>query len=398
MNEPLHRKLRMALIGGGGAAFIGPIHVIAATLDQRAELVAGAFSSDPGRSRAAAQRFGIDGARAYDSWAALLRDEARLPSDQRAEFVAIATPNHTHFAIAQAALQAGFHVVCEKPLTIDLDEAATLAELVDRTGAVFAVAHGYAGHPTVCQARAMIAGGELGNVQAVRVQYLQGGLRGQQPGVAPARGGWKSNPALAGPAGTLADIGTHAFHLLRYVAGLLPVEITCQLKSFFPERQLDDYAHVVLRLTRGALGTITVSQVTHGRLNDLIVEVDGTTGSLQWRQEDAERLTLRRHGQPVQVYERNARGSVLHASARQLCRLPGGHAEGFLEAFANLYRGALDAMVAQATGQRPVTPAVSYPDVRDGVEGVEFVTRCLESHQENGAWKAWSNKAGRSPS
>lgn len=387
--EPARRKLRMALIGGGPPAFIGPIHVTAATLDGRAELVAGALSSNPVKARAAAPAFGIPPDRAYGSWDGLLDGEVRLPSDRRADFVAIATPNHTHFAIAHAALQAGFHVVCEKPMTTRMEDAIALAELAARTGAVFAIAHAYAGYPMIQQARAMILAGELGQVQAIRVQYIQGGLRTQTPGVQPARGAWKSDPALAGPSGTMADIGTHAFHLVRHLTGLVPAELSCTLRSFFPGRTLEDYGHAVIRFPDGALGTITVSQVSHGRLNDLSIEVDGTEGSLSWRQEDAERLVLRRWGSPVRVFERNARGDILHEPARSLCRLPGGHPEGFLEAFANLYRAALDEMAIRDLRIPDVKRHLVFPDISDGVDGVQFVQRCIESHSDRSAWKRW---------
>lgn len=388
INPPLNRKLRMALVGGGGAAFIGPVHVTAAALDRRAELVAGALSSDAAKARAAAEAFGIPAERAYGAYAELLDAESQRPADQRIDFVSIATPNRTHYSVARSALEHGFHVICDKPLTTRLDEAQHLARLVEHTGAVFAVTHSYAGYPAVREAREMLADGQLGEVQAFRVQYIQGGLRGHVPGRRPERGAWKSDPALAGPSGTLADIGTHAFHLARHVTGLLPVELACQMRTFFPGRALEDYAHVTLRCPGNALGTITVSQVTHGRLNDLVLEVDGSNGSLRWRQEDPERLVVRRFGQPVQIYERNPRVPVMHAASRALCRLPGGHPEGFLEAFANVYREAFDDMVARATGA-PAERSLNYPTVRDGVEGVTFVERCLASDRYNGNWQPW---------
>jgi predicted dehydrogenase len=212
-------------------------------------------------------------------------------------------------------------------------------------------------------------------------------VRGQQPGQRPARGAWKADPAKAGPGGTLADIGTHAFHLLRHVTGLEPDDVSCQLRSYFPGRQLDDYAHAVLRFPQGALGTITLSQVTHGRLNDLTLEVDGTSGSLCWRQEDPERLVVRRYGHPVSVYERNPRVALMHEAARGLCRLPGGHPEGYFEAFANIYREVFDDIVAHAIGAPRHRRVPDYASVRDGVEGVRFVEQCLASHRDNGAWK-----------
>ena len=386
INHPLNRKLRLALIGGGGGGFIGRVHVSAATLDQRAELVAGAFSSDPEKSRRAAAEFGVSAQRGYGSYRELMDTECLLPAGQRTDFLVIATPNYTHFEIAAAALEAGFHVVCEKPMTIDVEQALQLARLVERTGAVFVLAHGYSGYPLVRQAREMIAAGELGQVHAARVSYLQGGLWGIQPGQTPARGAWKADPAKAGPSGTMADLGTHAFHLLRFATGLTPLELSATLANVHPARPLDDYGHVVLRCAGGALATISVSQVTHGRLNDLTLEVDGSQASLVWRQEDPDRLTVRRYGQPVQIYERNRRTAYSDA-VQAACRLPGGHPEGVLEAFANVYRDAFDAMIRQASGQGIEQHETIYPNVYDGVEGVCFVQQCLASHRDKGSWK-----------
>jgi predicted dehydrogenase len=384
-----HRKLRMALVGGGGQGFIGRVHAMAATLDQRAVLTAGALSSDPQKARQAAAEFGLAPDRAYGSYPELLAAESARPADERVDFVTIATPNHTHFDIARAAVRAGFHVVCEKPLTTDLDQAVDLAAQVDLAKVVFAVMYGYSGYPLVRQARTMVRGGELGEVQAVRVHYLQGGLRGLTPGQTPSRAAWKADPALAGPSGTLADIGTHAFHLARFITGLCPLEAACHLNTFHPVRPLDDYAHVVLRLHNGALGTITASQVTHGRLNDLAIEIDGTTGSLAWRQESPNQLILRRHGQPAQVYERNARPSYLDEATRRACRLPGGHPEGVLEAFANVYGDVFDDILARDDGGESARDDALYPSIHDGQEGVTFVQRCLASHARGGHWESF---------
>ncbi len=380
------RKLRMALIGGGGAGFIGRVHAIAATLDHRAELVAGALSSDPAKGRAAAEAFGIDPARAYGSVDELLDREAGLPADQRVDFVSIATPNHTHFPIARAALQAGFHVVCDKPMTTSLADAERLRELVAETGRVFVLTHNYSGYPLVRQAREMIRQGELGEVFAVRASYLQGWLHGLDPDRPPARGAWKSDPDKAGPAGALGDIGTHAYQLARFTTGLLPAEVAATLRSFVCPQPLDDYGHVLLRFQHGAMGSLTTSQVTHGRLNDLTLEIDGTKGSLAWRQEAPNQLMLRRLGEPTQTYERNPNAAYTSPAGRAACRLPGGHPEAFFEAFANVYRDGFDAMLAHADG-RPCDPlAADFPTVLDGWEGVAFIEQCVASSRANGAW------------
>ena len=381
----------MALVGGGGTGLFGRVHVLAASLDQRAELVAGAFSSDPDKSRSAAAAFGVGRQRGYGSYRELIDGELQLPADERADFITIATPNDTHFEIARVALEAGFHVVCEKPLTNELAQAVQLARLAEQTGAVFAVAHGYSGYPLVRQVREMIAAGELGRIHAVRINYLQGGLWGLTPGQTPARGAWKADPAKAGPSGTLADIGTHAFHLLRFATGLTPQTLSATLANFRGVRPLEDYGHVVLHCADGALATISVSQVTHGRLNDLSLEVDGSRASLVWRQDEVDRLVVRRHNQPVQIYERNRRAAY-NDVVQAACRLPGGHPEGLFEALANLYGDAFDAMVGQATGKGLADRRTLYPTVHDGVEGVYFVQLCLASHRQQGASQAWRSE------
>jgi len=386
-NAPLNRKLRMALIGGGGNAFIGPVHFRAAVMDHRAELVAGALSSDPEKARSAAAEFGITKARAYGSFRELIECEAKQPEEKRIDFVTIATPNNTHFEIAAAALEAGFNVVCDKPMTTALTEAETLVQLVESSGAVFAVTHSYSAYPLAVQLRAMVQGGEIGTVRAARVNYIQGGLLALRRGEKPSRRAWIIDPVKCGPSGTLADIGVHAFHLLRFASGLVPEELTCTSAVLQPVRPLEDYAHVILRCSGGALGAITVSQVTHGRLNDLTIEIDGTAGSLVWRQEEPGQLILRRLGQPPHIYQANPRAEYLDPAARALCRLPGGHPEGLHEAFANLYGMVFDAIALRGAGRSFETRTTSYPNVYDGLAGVRFVERCLASSRENSTWQ-----------
>lgn len=384
VNDPLGRKLRMGLIGGGGNGFIGRVHALAAQLDHRAVLVAGALSSDPARSRAAAASFSIPVERAYGSYHELLDVESSLPDDERIDFVSIATPNDTHFEIARAALQTGLDVVCDKPLTTRVEDAEHLAGLVDRAGRVFLLTHNYSGYPLVRQARAMIQAGELGEIQSVRVNYIQGYLCGVLPGTVPQRGVWKLDPQRAG-SGSLGDIGTHAFHLGCYVTGLSPTHVASTLRTFHAERPLEDYGHVLVRWG-DALGCITFSQITHGRLNDLSLEIDGTKASLSWRQEDPNQLVLRQFGEPAQIYDRHPNAAYTKAPSRQACRLPAGHPEAFVEAFANIYCGAFDAMVALRSGQETAVSRGDFPTVHDGVHGVRFVVACQESAAANGAW------------
>src|SRR5271166_5023983 len=280
VNAPLNRKLRMALVGGGQGAFIGKVHSIAAVLDNRAVLVAGALSSDPARAKASAPDYDIKPERAYGSYQQMVAAESKLPPGERVDFVSVATPNHTHFPIAKAFVEAGFNVVCDKPLTFDLAQAEELARVVQNTGVVFAVTHNYTGYPLVRQARDMVRSGELGEINAVRAFYIPGWLRTRLEAEGQKQASWRTDPSRSGAAGCFGDIGTHAYNLGRFITGLLPDQVSCQLKTFEKGRALDDYGTAVVRYTNGALGTVTASQISHGRENDLWIELDGTKGSL----------------------------------------------------------------------------------------------------------------------
>ncbi|MCI0360464.1 MAG: Gfo/Idh/MocA family oxidoreductase, partial [Planctomycetaceae bacterium] len=293
-NGSLNRKLRMALCGGGQGAFIGRVHATAAVLDNRAALVAGALSSSPEKAKASAPDYDIPAERAYGSITELVQKEKALPADKRIDFVSVATPNHTHFEIAKAAVDAGFNVICDKPLTFDLAQAEALADAVDKAGVVFAVTHNYTGYPLVRQAREMILGGELGEINAIRSFYIQGWLRTRLETSDQKQAAWRTDPKKSGAAGCFGDIATHAYNLARYMTGCLPAEISCHLKTFEKGRQLDDYGMAVIKFQNGALGTVTASQISHGRENDLFIEIDGTKGAIQWRQEEPNTLTLRK--------------------------------------------------------------------------------------------------------
>ncbi len=340
-NGSLNRKLRMGLVGGGQGAFIGRVHATAAVMDNRAALVAGALSSDPQKAKASAPSYDIREDRAYGSYQEMIDTEAALPADQRIDFVSVATPNHTHFEIAKAAIEQGFNVFCDKPMTFDLAQAEELVKLVESSGVVFAVTHNYTGHPLVRQAREMIQAGELGEIQAFRSCYMQGWLRTRQATDRQKQSAWRTDPTKSGAAGCFGDIGTHAYNLARYMTGLLPEQVSANLKVFEQGRQLDDYGHAVIRFENGGLGTVTASQVTHGRENDIFIEVDGTEGALQWRQEDPNYLTFRQNGKPHQVYFRGPRTSFSTPLQAASCRVPAGHPEGYLEAFGNVYRSAV---------------------------------------------------------
>lgn len=385
-NGPLNRKLRMGLVGGGQGAFIGKVHSIAACLDNRAIVVAGALSSNPEKAKASAPDYDIPASRAYGSYQELIQSELALPNDQRVDFVSVTTPNHTHFEIAKAAVEAGLNVVCDKPMTFDLQQAEQLAAAVERSKVVFALTHNYTGYPLVRQAREMILAGELGEIQAVRSFYIQGWLRTRLESSDQKQAAWRTDPARSGAAGCFGDIATHAYNLARYMTGLTPAEISCHLKTFETGRRLDDYGTAVVRFENGGLGTVTASQISHGRENDLFIEVDGTKGALQWRQEEPNVMILRQNGQPHRLYTRDPNAPHMTSMGRAACRLPSGHPEAFFEAFANIYASAYDSMIDRSQGKSFETKNTIYPNVHDGVEGMLFIQQCVASSQQNGSW------------
>ncbi|MFM1996472.1 MAG: Glucose-6-phosphate 3-dehydrogenase [Planctomycetota bacterium] len=385
-NGTLGRKLRMGIVGGGQGSFIGRVHVTAAVLDNRAALVAGALSSDPDRAKASAADYDIDPARAYASYQEMFDRERALPTDRRIDFVSIATPNHMHFPVAKAAVEAGFHVVCDKPLTLTLAEAEALAEVVKRSSVVFAVTHNYTGYPLVRQAREMALAGELGEIQAVRAEYIQGWLRTKLESEGQKQAAWRTDPSKSGAAGCFGDIGTHAYNLGRWMTGLLPEKISANLKIFVPGRPLDDYGHAVIRYENGGLGTVTASQISHGRENDVRIQIDGTKASLEWHQENPNQLFVRRNGQPHAIYTRDPNAPYTLPLAKASCRLPSGHPEAFFEAFANIYRAAFDAMELAAAGKTFERVDTVYPNIHDGVEGMYFIEQSVASSKADGAW------------
>jgi predicted dehydrogenase len=375
----------MGLIGGGQGAFIGRVHATAAIMDGLAELVAGALSSTPEKSKSSAPDYDIKPNRAYGSYQEMVEKESKLPADQRIDFVTVATPNHTHFEIARALAEAGFNVMCDKPMTFDLAQAEQLADVVKKTGVVFAVTHNYTGYPLVRQARDMALSGELGQINAVRSFYIQGWLRTRLEKENQKQAGWRTDPRRSGAAGCFGDIGTHAYNLQRFITGLKPEKISCTLKTFESGRALDDYGTAILQYQNGALGTVTASQISHGRENDLWIEIDGTKGALEWHQEEPNKMLYRVNGQPHRLYTR-AGGPYLGETANQSSRLPSGHPEAFLEAFANIYRSAYQDMVARAGGKKVDDSKSLYPNVDDGVDGMNFITRCVQSSNESGSW------------
>ena len=384
-NGELSRKLRMALVGGGQGSFIGRVHATAAVLDNRADLVAGALSSDPVKAKASAPDYDICDARAYTSYQELFESESQLPADERIDFVSVATPNHTHFDIARQAVDAGFNVMCDKPMTFDLPQAEALAAAVDASGVVFAVTHNYTGYPLVRQARQMILDGELGEINAIRARYVQGWLRTRIETDDQKQATWRTDPARSGAAGCWGDIGTHAYNLGRYMTGLLPETVRCHLKTFETGRQLDDYGTAIVQYQNGALGTVTASQISHGRENEITIEIDGTLGALEWNQEEPNKMMFRRNGHPHPLYTRDPNAPFMNAAGQAACRLPSGHPEAFFEAFANVYRSAYDDIVLRASNQEFDGVNSIYPNVNDGVEGMYFIQQCVASSQQDGA-------------
>jgi len=391
----LGRKLRMGMVGGGREAFIGAVHRRAAMLDGGVELVAGAFSSTPEKSRLSGRDLYLNEDRIYGTWQEMIEQEAKRPPEERLDFISIVTPNYTHYAIAMACLEAGFHVVCDKPMTLTFAQAQELVGLVEKSGVVFAVTHNYTGNPLVRQARQMVQNGELGEIQAFRSNYIQGWLRSRLETTDQKQAKWRTDPAKSGAAGCFGDIGTHAYNLARYITGLIPAELSAQLKIFEQGRQLDDYGHAVIRFTNGAIGTVTASQISHGRENDLFIEIDGTKGSLQWRQENPNEMIFRRNGQPHAIYTRDPNAPHINDAGKAACRIPSGHPEGYLEAFANVYRSAYDAMAQRGTGQQFETRDTIYPNVYDGAEGMLFIEQSVASSKENGAWVRFSTPYAR---
>jgi predicted dehydrogenase len=328
----------------------------------------------------------------------MVEKEKALPEGERIDFVSVATPNHTHYEIARAFAEAGFNVVCDKPLTFDLAQAEKLAEVAQKSGVVFAVTHNYTGYPMVRQAREMVQAGELGEVKAIRASYIQGWLQTRQErgGALEKQAGWRTDPTKSGASGCFGDIGTHAYNLGRFITGLVPDQVSCLFKTFVPDRELEDYGVAAIRYANGALGTVTASQISHGRENDLWIEVDGTKASLEWHQEDPNHLLWRVGGQPHRIYTRDPNSGYLKPSAQGSCRLPPGHPEAFFEAFANIYQAAYADIIRRASGQKFDSGKSLYPNIADGVDGMNFVAQCVASSKENGAWKPMKHPLCRS--
>lgn len=376
--EALGRRLRLAVIGGGPGSFIGEVHRAAARLDDRYRIVAAALSSDAEHGRAAALRIGVPAERAYGSGADLIDREAARTDG--ADVVAVMTPNDTHREYSVAALQRGFDVICDKPLANSLGDALAVAQAVRDTGRVFALTHNYTGYPMVRQARAMVAAGQLGEIRLVQVEYVQGGNAGGPAG--PAR--WRFDPARSGPSLILGDIGTHAHHLVCYVAGVELAAVSADVGAIVPGRRVDDYAGVLLRFTGGARGCLWATQAAAGVESSLGFRISGALGTVEWHQDRANELRFLPLDGPAQVRTRNGPGT-LPLSARG-SRIGKGHPEGFHEGFANIYADAAEAIAARRSGRAADPLALHFPTVEDGARGVRFVEAALASSNAGGRW------------
>jgi predicted dehydrogenase len=374
----LGRRLRLAVIGGGPGSFIGPIHRMAARLDDRYQIVAGVLSSDPQRSVAAGRSLGLAPDRCHPDLATLLAAESQHPDGIDA--VAIMTPNDGHFPAAMAALDHGFDVICDKPMTNTLAEAQTLFEKVQTSGRVFCLTHNYSGYPMVRQARAMVAEGQLGDIRLVQVEYVQGGRA--KPG--PGRVAWKADPARGGPSLVMGDIGTHAHQLLRFISGLEVSEVAAELGCVVPERSAHDFAGVLLRMAGGARGSFWVTQAAAGVENGLRIRVSGSLGTVEWQQEHPQVLDFKPLDAPAQRLTPRGPGAL--PLALRSTRVAAGHPEGFPEAFANLYSDAAEAIAARRAGQNADPLALHFPNAHDGWMGMRFVDAVIRSAQAGGAW------------
>jgi predicted dehydrogenase len=378
----LGRRLRLGMVGGGPGGFIGAVHRIAARLDDRFELVAAALSSNPERARAAALDLYIAPERAYGSFAEMAAAEAARKD--RIDVVSIVTPNHLHYPAAKAFLEAGFHVICDKPLTTTLEDALDLAQTVRRTGLLFAVTHNYTGHPLVRQAREMVAKGELGPIRVVQVEYAQDWLSTPLEKTGQKQALWRTDPALSGPGGSLGDIGTHAYNLACFVTGLTCQELSAELSSFVPGRRVDDNVQIMLRFAEGARGLLWASQVAPGNQNNLRLRVFGEKAGIEWRQEDPNCLWFAALGKaPHLIYRAGPAASPVAAHAS---RVPSGHPEGYLEAFAQLYADMAEQISARIEGRAVDPSSLLVPTVEDGVAGMRFISAVVESSRQNSAW------------
>lgn len=376
-------KLTMGMVGGGRDAFIGAVHRMAARLDGRIELVAGAFSSDPAKSKASGEDLGLDPSRVYPDYQTMAVAESKLPENERIDFVSIVTPNNVHFPPAKTFLEAGFHVVCDKPMTFDLAEAKALREVVKSTGKVFALTHNYTGYPMVKEARELVRNGDLGKILKVVAEYPQGWLIQPIDAEGQKQAAWRTDPSRTGASSCIGDIGTHAENLGRYITGLQIDELCADFTTFVPGRRLEDDGNLLVRYQGGAKGVLYASQISVGEENDLSIRVYGTKASLEWHQEHPNELVVKYPDAPRKIYRRG--NSYISETAKRFTRLPFGHPEAFIEAFANIYLEAARAVETVKAG-KPIPPDIDYPTVEDGVLGMAFIATAVASANNGSTW------------
>jgi predicted dehydrogenase len=387
----LTRKLRMGMIGGGKDAFIGAIHRFAANMDGQIELVCGALSINPEIAKDSARTLYLPEDRTYLTYEEMIKKESAVPSDKRMDFVTIVTPNFAHFAPAMAALDNGFNVVIEKPITFTLDEAKQLKKKVDETGLVLCLTHTYSGYPLVKQARAMVQGGAFGKVRKIWVEYPQGWLSklSEREGIAQAA--WRTDPKKSGKSGCMGDIGTHAAHLAEYISGLKITQLCADLNIMVEGRALDDDGNVLLKFDNGAAGVLMASQVAAGEENALKIRIYGEKGGLEWAQHEPNTLLVKWLDQPAQILRAGGNyGDRLSSFATSNCRTPGGHPEGYLEAFANIYKNFALTLSTKLSGQEPTKEMLDFPRVEEGIRGMAFIDNVVASNQSDKKWTAYT--------
>ncbi|HBL74467.1 MAG: oxidoreductase [Bacteroidetes bacterium GWF2_42_66] len=381
----MNRKLRMGMVGGGSDAFIGAIHRLAALMDNQIELVCGCFSVNPEISISSGKSYFLPDNRVYKTYQEMFANEVKLPESERMDFVTIVTPNFAHFAPAVMALENGFHVVIDKPITFTLDEALQLQEKLQETGMTLALTHTYSGYPAVKHARQMVAKGDLGKIRKVFVEYPQGWLASKVEDSGNAQASWRTDPKRSGKAGCMGDIGTHAHHLAEYITGLKTTEICAELNVFVPGRLLDDDGAVLMRFNNGARGVLIASQICTGVENALRIRVFGEKGGLEWAQEEPNSLLVRWANRPTEIIRT---GTGNHYSLGTFnTRTPGGHPEGYLEAFANIYRNFSLTVRARMNGEEPKAEWLDFPGVEDGIRGMQFIDKVVEAgYNDNVKW------------
>ncbi|MDX2280573.1 MAG: Gfo/Idh/MocA family oxidoreductase [Saprospiraceae bacterium] len=380
----MKQKIRIGMVGGGIGAFIGNVHRMAAALDGELELVCGAFSSNAEKSKESGEALGLPANRVYPDYETMMLSEQQLPADQRMQVVSIVTPNHVHFGPAKMALEQGFHVICDKPVAFNLEEALELQQIVEKTGLLFALTHNYTGYPMVKQARQMIRHGALGNIRKVVVEYPQGWLSTQVEASGQKQAAWRTDPTKSGIAGAMGDIGTHAENLAEYITGLKISELCADISIFVPGRLLDDDGNILLRFDNGAKGILFASQIAAGEENNLNIRVYGEKGGLEWHQMEPNTLLVKWLDQPTQVYRTGV--GTLYPETLAHFRIPAGHPEGYLEAFANIYRNFALCVRARMEGVEPDPLHTDFPSIQDGVRGMRFIEKVIESGKSDQKW------------